>query len=130
VPNAAQGRPAFQGADHLPDLESARSMAGAVQRSDRQADHASACWEDHVRGELLDRGAASSDFPESRPYYLTSPRICAAQKPRNAGAETDRLSRTDPLRASSSQIQKFLFTTLAVLFAASFTAAFASPVAF
>ena len=55
----AEDRPAFLGADHLPDSASARSMAAEVQRSDRQVDHASACWEDRVRGERLDRGAAS-----------------------------------------------------------------------
>jgi hypothetical protein len=47
-----------------------------------------------------------------------------------AGAETGRFSRTDPLRTSSPQIQRFLFIALAVWSAASFTTSFASPVAF
>jgi hypothetical protein len=128
-----EGRPAFQEADHLLDSALARSMAAAVQRSDRQVDHASACWEDRVRGERLDRGAASLDFPGSRTWapFLSSNLRC--RRPHcllAAGAETGRFSRTDPLRTSSPQIQRFLFIALAVLFAASFTAAFASPAAF
>jgi hypothetical protein len=65
---SAEDRPAFQEADHLLDSASARSMAAAVQRSDRQVDHALACWEDHVRGERLDRGVASLDFQGSRTW--------------------------------------------------------------
>jgi hypothetical protein len=96
---SAEDRPAFQEADHLLDSALARSMAAAVQRSDRQVDHASACWEDRVREERLDRGVASLDFLGSWTWApLSSPRICAA------GAETGRLSRADPLR---TQIPKF-----------------------
>jgi hypothetical protein len=65
---SAEDRPAFQEADHLLGSASARSMAAAVQRSDRQVDHALACWEDHVRGERLDRGVASLDFQGSRTW--------------------------------------------------------------
>jgi hypothetical protein len=60
---SAEDRPAFQEVDHLLDSALARSMAAAVQRSDRQADHTSAGWEDRIRGERLDRGAVSLDFP-------------------------------------------------------------------
>jgi hypothetical protein len=59
---------------------------------------------------------------------LTSPRICAADA--SVATATGRFSRTDPLGTSSPQIQKFLLIALAAWFAASFTAAFASPAAF
>jgi hypothetical protein len=92
---SAEDRPAFQEADHLLDSALARSMAAAVQRSDRQADHTSAGWEDRIRGERLDRGAVSLDFPGSRTWApCFFPLDCAA------GAETGRFSRTDPLRTS------------------------------
>ena len=88
---SAEDQPAFQEADHLLDSALARSMAAAVQRSDRQVDHASACQEDHVRGERLDRGAASLDFQGSRtwapvPFSNLRRRQLAA-----ADAETGRL---------------------------------------
>ena len=67
---SAEDRPAVQEADHLLDSALAPSMAAAVQRSDRQVDHASASWEDHVRGERLDRGAASLDFRGSRTWAV------------------------------------------------------------
>jgi hypothetical protein len=65
---SAEDRPAFQEVDHLLDSASAPSPAAAVQRSDRQVDRASAYWEDRVRGERLDRGAASLDFRGSRTW--------------------------------------------------------------
>jgi hypothetical protein len=61
----AKGRPAFPGADHLPDLALARSPVVKVQTLDRQVDHASGYWEDHVREEILDRGAVSLACPGS-----------------------------------------------------------------
>jgi len=114
----------------LLDSALARSMAAAVQRWDHRVDHASACWEDRVRGERLDRGAASLDFRGSRTWAVLFSNLPADTHVAASGAETGRFWRTDPLNTSSPQIQRFLLIALAVLFAASFTAAFASPVAF
>jgi hypothetical protein len=49
----------------LPDLALAQSPVARVQTSDRQVDHASDYWEDHVREEILDRGAVSLECPGS-----------------------------------------------------------------
>jgi hypothetical protein len=61
----AKGRQAFLEADHLLGLALARSLVGQAQRLGRPLDHASDYWEDHVREEILDRGADSLECPGS-----------------------------------------------------------------
>jgi hypothetical protein len=62
----AKGRQAFLGADHLLGLALAPSPVGEAQRLGRRLDHASDYWEDHVRAEILDRGAGSLECLGSR----------------------------------------------------------------
>jgi hypothetical protein len=64
------------------------------------------------------------------PATSTAPAIGSCESGRAGNDETGRFSRTDPLRTPNRQIQRFLFIALAALLVASFTAAFASPVAF
>src|SRR5580692_4090489 len=107
----AEDRPAFQEVDHLLDSALARSRAAAVQTSDRQADHASACWEDRVRWERLDRGAVPLDLPGSRTWApCFSPRNCTADAYRTSKLPALKRAgshETDPLRASFRKFRGF-----------------------
>jgi hypothetical protein len=52
------GHPAFEAADHWPDLAWAPSPAAAVRKWDRRQDHATACCPGPARAEPADREAA------------------------------------------------------------------------
>jgi hypothetical protein len=105
------------------DSALAPSMAAAVQRSGSPGGSCIGLLGGLRSGERLDRGAASNSRGRGH-GHLASPRICAADARSNGPVLANRPAPYVP------QIQRFLFIALAVLFAASFTGAFASPVAF
>jgi hypothetical protein len=92
----AKGRQAFLGADHLLDLALARSLVGEAQRLGRRLDHASDYWEDHVREEILDRGAVSLECLGSTTWGFSLVETLSARWT-PCGRTAGRRSRADPL---------------------------------